>query len=222
MNKMVPFGGNGSIANRAALATALQTVAREQSPGGMFLRMGKDGVWGIGADQAPVDDGTEFAINPEGFGHGSIAWGMNSNRLGESFVPLTTPPPTNPPLTEPSTKGWEDQLGMHLRILGSDEDVLYRTSSYGGKAAVGVLAKEVGARLAAGDPQCVAIVTLSNDKYKHDKYGFIYTPVFTIERWITLELVGAPTAPVKGKGTPTAPPKAAKGKAKPATKPARR
>jgi hypothetical protein len=191
MGKVVPFGGNGSMTAPAALAAALQNLSRATAPSGMFLRMGKDGEWIAGVELEPIADGAEFAINPTGFGHGWIAWGDNSNRLGESFVPLTEEPPTPEPLTEHSERGWEEQMGMHLRELDGQVDMVFRTASVGGKRAVGALAKEVGLRMAAGAADCVPIVTLASDSYKHTKYGKIYVPEFVIERWVTVEAVTA-------------------------------
>jgi|GEM_PF-506450 hypothetical protein len=225
MSALVPFGGNGAVADPTKLAAALQNVSRQAAPQGMFLRMGKDGVWVIGIEAEPVAEGAEFAINPAGFGHGWIAWGK-SERLGESFVPLTDPLPATPATPEGAVRGWEQQFGMHLREVGTGADLIFRTSSVGGKRAIGALAKEVGARMAEGDARSVAIVTLGADSYKHKEYGKIYVPEFAIERWVTPADITADVQPVKGKGTPTPPPtgikKAAKAKGKPATKPARR
>lgn len=205
MSNLIPFAGNGALTNPSALATALQNVARESAPNGLFLRMGKDGVWIVGIEMEPVEDDAQFAINPSGFGHGWIAWGK-AERLGESFVPLTEAVPQPGPLPD-GARGWEQQFGMHLRELGTQADLIYRASSVGGKRAIGALAKEVGARLAAGDAQCVPVVSLSNDSYKHKEYGKIYVPEFIIERWVTPASISAPAvaakapraAPVKGK-----------------------
>lgn len=194
MSNLVPFGGTGgAVMDPSKLAAALQNVARESAPNGLFLRMGKDGVWIIGIEMEPVEETAEFAINPAGFGHGYIAWGK-SERLGESFVPLTEAVPQPGPLPD-GARGWEQQFGMHLRELGTQADLIFRSSSVGGKRAIGALAKEVGSRLADGDPKCVPVVTLSNDSYKHKEYGKIYVPEFTIERWVTADSVSA--APAK-------------------------
>lgn len=190
-NSLTPFGGNGALTDPSKLAAALQNVSREAAPAGMFLRMGKDGVWIVGIEMEPVEEGAEFAVNPAGFGHGWIAWGK-SERLGESFVPLTEPISTPPATPDGAVRGWEQQFGMHLREMGSNADLIYRTSAVGGKRAVGALAKEVGARLASGDPFCVAIVSLNSDSYKHKEYGKIYVPEFIIERWVTVNDITAP------------------------------
>ena len=151
----------------------------------MFLRMGKDGVWIVGIEMEPVEDGAEFAINPSGFGHGWIAWGKS--RAARRIVRAADRGRTsNRGRCPRAARGWEQQFGMHLRELGSQADLIFRTSSVGGKRAIGALAKEVGARMAAGEAQCVAVVTLSSDSYKHKEYGKIYVPEFVIERWVTV------------------------------------
>ena len=190
---LIPFGGNGALTDPSKLAAALQNVSREAAPSGLFLRMGKDGVWIVGIEMEPVEDGAEFAVNPAGFGHGWIAWGK-AERLGESFVPLTEAAPAPGPLPD-GARGWEQQFGMHLREMGSNADLIYRASSVGGKRAIGALAKEVGAKLAAQDAKCVHVVTLGNDSYKHKEYGKIYVPEFTIERWVTADSITAAGAP---------------------------
>jgi hypothetical protein len=222
-NKLVPFGGNGSLTEPTRLAAALQGVARQAAPQGMFLRMGKDGVWVIGIEMEPVAEGAEFAVNPAGFGHGWIAWGK-SERLGESFVPLTDPLPPTPATPEGAVRGWEQQFGMHLREVGTGADLIFRTSSVGGKRAIGALASAVGGKIAEGNHATVAIVTLGSDSYKHKEYGKIYVPEFVIERWVTTASIVADVQPVKGKGTPT-PPLTKRGntaKTKPTAKSARR
>lgn len=194
MSDLIPFG-NGAMTDPKRLAAALQNVSREAAPSGLFLRMGKDGVWIIGIEMEPVEPGAEFAINPSGFGHGWIAWGK-SERLGESFVPLTEAVPPAGPLPD-GARGWEQQFGMHLRELGTQADLIFRTSSVGGKRAIGALAKEVGGKLAGGEAKCIPIVTLGNDSYKHKEYGKIYVPEFTIRRWVGAEELNR--APIESK-----------------------
>ena len=123
--------------------------------------MGKDGVWVVGIEMEPVEDGAEFAINPERLRPRLDRVGQVSERLGESFVPLTEPMPPTPAAPDGAVRGWEQQFGMHLREMEAQADLIFRTSSVGGKRAIGALAKEVGARLAAGDAKCVPIVTLA-------------------------------------------------------------
>jgi len=216
MSNLIPFGGNGALANPSKLASALQNVARESAPNGLFLRMGKDGVWIIGIEMEPVEDGAEFAVNPAGFGHGWIAWGK-AERLGESFVPLTDIVPAPGALPD-GARGWEQQFGMHLRDFDTQADLVFRSSSVGGKRAIGALAKEVGARLADGADKNVAIITLDNDSYKHKEFGKIYVPVFTIERWVTTDSISNQAPAAAAKAGNKAPPKAQKPKAKPATR----
>jgi len=206
MSNLIPFGNNGALADPSKLAAALQNVSRETSPSGMFLRMDKTGTWIIGIEMEPVAEGTEFAVNPAGFGHGWIAWGK-LERLGESFVPLVEPIPQPGPLPE-GARGWEQQFGMHLRDMESQTDLVFRSSSVGGKRAVGALAKEVGLRMAEGEEALVPVITLGNDSYKHKDYGRIFVPEFTIERWITLEQMAQQVTPkAPPKPAPKAPPK---------------
>ena len=68
-------------ANLSQLTTALQgTLAFANSAaqsGEMYIKMGKDGRWTMGADELELEEGSEWAINPMSFATG---WSLTCHR----------------------------------------------------------------------------------------------------------------------------------------------
>jgi hypothetical protein len=179
------------------MAAALLQSARESVPSVGFLRMDKSGTWIFGIDAEEIEEDQLFAVNPSGFGHGYVCWTNETvptaAKLGESYVPLIEPLPQNGPVP-PTGRGWEFQLGFALKgYKGTQDgvDMVYRTSSVGGKRAISMLSKQVGMKLNAYDvnkkaDDIVPLVTLSSDSYPHKRYGKIFIPIINIEKWVKL------------------------------------
>jgi hypothetical protein len=191
---VVPF-------DRNKLAAALKQTSREAAPAASFLRMDKTGSWafGVEADEVPAD--AEFAVNPEGFAHGYVAWG-EGEKLGEVIGPVTDAIPETGPVPG-GARGWEFQLGMSLKgapnSVMAGLDLTYRASSVGGKRAIAALSKQIAERLEEGEDALVPVITLGSDSYKHKQYGKIYNPVFEIVRWVKVEQLVEEAAKPKAK-----------------------
>ena len=180
----------------AKLAVALGRVAREAAPSLSFLRMDKAGNWSFGIEADPVEDEQEFFINPTGFRHGWVCWG-DAEKLGEALVPVTEALPETGPVPG-GGRGWEFQLACHFKDVQSGQELVYASSSVGGKRAIAGVAAEIGARCAAGEEKNVPVVTLGSSDYKHKKYGKIYNPIFDVRRWVAIDTVGdKPAKPAK-------------------------
>jgi hypothetical protein len=63
----------------------------------------------------------------------------------------------------------------------------YTTTSVGGKRAVQTLAVAIAAQVEKDPERPVPIVTLGKDHYQHKSYGRIYTPVFEIVEWVSMD-----------------------------------
>jgi hypothetical protein len=63
----------------------------------------------------------------------------------------------------------------------------YTTTSVGGKRAVQQLAVAIAAQVEKDPERPVPIVTLGKDHYQHKSYGRIYTPVFEIIEWVSMD-----------------------------------
>ena len=195
MSNIVNFG-SGNLPSVTSLTTALRSIETEIGPAGtVILKMDKTGHWVFGADQTEVEDDSTWAINPFSFVHGYIAWG-DGEVLGEKMTGVQHPLPELDAAPLGAKRGWETQIGMSLKCLnGEDKDMEARftTTSVGGKKAVQALGVAIATQVEKDQTKPVAIVRLKKDHYVHKSYGRIYTPVFEIVEWASMD--GAAEAP---------------------------
>jgi hypothetical protein len=174
----------------SSLSVALRQLDKDVGPAGsVILKMDKRGDWVYGADQTEVDDGTTWAVNPFSFVHGFIAWG-DGEVLGEKMVSVSQPLPEMDAAPAGAKKGWETQVGMSLKcISGPDNglEVRYSVTSVGGKRAVQALAVAIAQQVENDQSKPVPVVVLKRDHYTHKSYGKIYTPVFEVQEWMSMD-----------------------------------
>jgi hypothetical protein len=174
----------------SSLATSLRTIQSEVGAAGVvILKMDKTGHWVFGADQTEVEDGSLWAINPFSFVHGFIAWG-DGEVLGEKMASVSQPLPVLDEAPPQAKKGWESQVGMSLKCISGDDkgmEARYTTTSVGGKRSVQTLAVALADQVEKDQNKPVAVVRLKKDHYAHKSYGKIYTPVFEIVEWISMD-----------------------------------
>ncbi len=189
MSNMVTFKG-ANLPAVSTLSTALRTLETEVGPAGsVILKMDKTGHWVFGADQTEVDDDATWAINPFSFIHGFIAWG-EGEVLGEKMVSVSEPLPEMEAAPPNAKRGWEAQVGMSLKcVTGADKDMeaRYTVTSVGGKRAVQQLAVAIAEQVEKNQSKPVPIVRLKKDHYTHKSYGRIFTPVFEIVEWVSMD-----------------------------------
>jgi hypothetical protein len=63
----------------------------------------------------------------------------------------------------------------------------FTTTSVGGKKAVQALGVAIATQVEKDQTKPVAIVRLKKDHYVHKSYGRIYTPVFEIVEWASMD-----------------------------------
>lgn len=174
----------------STLSTALRALEQGAGTAGVvILKMDKTGHWVFGADQTEVEDDSTWAINPFSFVHGYIAWG-DGEVLGEKMTGVQHPLPELDAAPPGAKRGWETQIGMSLKCLtGEDKDMEARftTTSVGGKKAVQALGVAIATQVEKDQSKPVAIVRLKKDHYVHKSYGRIYTPVFEIVEWASMD-----------------------------------
>jgi len=180
---------NLPVVNPAELGKQLQaatqrTVATDGIP---FLRLIKSGEWVYSADDVEVQEGSLWAVNPNSFMEGFVAWG-EGELLGEEMQPMTAAPilAANLPAVDGAKRGWEKQTGFMLLCLNGEDkgtQVMYKTSSKGGIKAVRQLVNDVVSKLGEDQVNYVPRVELDMDSYKHKQYGKIYTPIFDVKEW---------------------------------------
>jgi hypothetical protein len=63
----------------------------------------------------------------------------------------------------------------------------FTTTSVGGKRAVQTLAVALAEQVEKDQSKPVPVVRLKKDHYSHKSYGKIYTPVFEIVEWVSMD-----------------------------------
>ena len=172
------------------LTTALRTLEQDVGAvGSAIIKMDKTGHWVYGADQTEVDDESTWAVNPFSFVHGFIAWG-DGEVLGEKMVSVTQPLPELDSAPPNAKKGWEQQVGMMIKcVTGEDKglEARYTVTSVGGKRAIQALGVAIAEQIEKDQSKPVPVVKLKKDHYQHKSYGRIYTPVFEILEWVSMD-----------------------------------
>jgi hypothetical protein len=174
----------------ATLSTALRRLESEVGPAGVaILKMDKTGHWVFGADQTEVDDESTWAVNPYSFVHGFIAWG-DGEVLAEKMASVAEPLPEVDAAPPGAKNGWQKQVGLSLKCLTGDDadlEVRFATTSVGGVRAVQQLAVEIAAQVEKDQTKPVPVIQLKKDHYQHKSYGRIFTPVFEIQSWMSMD-----------------------------------
>jgi len=190
MSNLVAFKSAGLPAV-SSLSTALRVAAQSAAPAGgvVILKMDRTGHWVFGADQDEVEPGSKWAVNPYSFVHGFIAWGDGSV-LGEKMAPMTEPLPEVDAAPPGASKGWEMQIGFSLKCISGEDagmEARYTATSVGGKRSVQTLALAVAEQAEKDQTKIVPVITLGRDHYQHKSYGRIYTPVFDVQEWVSMD-----------------------------------
>jgi len=188
MSNLVKFAQAGlpSVQTLSTALRSLESVAPAQSA---ILKMDKTGHWVFGADQTEAEDDSRWAVNPFSFVHGYIAWG-DGEVLAEKMASVTQPLPELDTAPPGAKKGWEQQVGLMLKCLTGEDEGLecrYTTTSVGGKRAVQELAVAIASQVEKDPTKPVPIVTLGKDHYQHKSYGKIFTPVFKVVEWVSMD-----------------------------------
>lgn len=163
--------------------------------GDPYLRLLTSGEWVYGQEDAEVEAGSAWAINPMSITHGWVAWQRGADAdnsggpVGEVMVPATLPLPSQselPKIDHAPGASWAQQFAFSLVCLtGEDrgEQVLYKTASVGGVSAVDTILNAIATQLDDDPENPVPVVTLEVDEYKHKKYGKTFTPIFAVQTW---------------------------------------
>ena len=204
MSNLVKFSG-ANLPSVTSLSTALRTIATDVSASSTsIIKMDRTGHWVFGADQTEAESDSTWAVNPFSFVHGFIAWG-DGEVLAEKLVPVTEPLPELETAPPGAKKGWEPQTGLSLKCISGDDagmEARFTTTSVGGRKAVQALAVEIATQVEKDQNRPVPIVKLGKDHYTHKSYGRIYTPVFEVVEWMSMDGEAASTeeaAPAAGR-----------------------
>jgi hypothetical protein len=189
MSNVSVFGG-ANLPSVKSLSSALRSIESSAAATGMaILKMDKTGHWVFGAEQTEVEDDSMWAINPFSFVHGYIAWG-DGEVLGEKMVSVAEPLPELDPAPGGAKRGWEMQIGMTLACTNGEDEGLqarYSVTSVGGKRAVQALAVAIAEQVDKDQTKPVPVVRLKKEHYQHKSYGRIFTPVFDLVKWVSMD-----------------------------------
>jgi hypothetical protein len=185
---IVTFAG-AKLPAVASLSTSLRKLEADVGPAGVvILKMDKTGHWCFGADQTEIEEGSQWAVNPFSFVHGFIAWG-DGEVLGEKMASVSDPLPELDTAPPGAKKGWETQVGMSLKCLNGEDagmEARFTTTSVGGKRAVQALAVAIAGQVDTDQGKPVPVVELDTEHYQHKSYGRIYTPIFKVLEWVSI------------------------------------
>ena len=189
MSSLVTFS-QANLPAVSNLSAALRKLEAEVGPAGVaILKMDKTGHWVFGADQTEVEDDSTWAINPFSFVHGFIAWG-DGEVLGEKMVSVAEPLPDVDAAPGGAKNGWQKQVGLSLKCVSGEDQGLecrYATTSVGGVRSVQALAVAIATQVEKDQSKPVPVVKLGKDHYTHKSYGRIYTPVFEVVEWVSMD-----------------------------------
>jgi hypothetical protein len=158
--------------------------------GDPFLRLLRDGTWVYGAENIEVEQGSQWAVNPNSLQHGYCCWSKGDDNdagelLGEAMVSMFSPKPNLDDLPKYGFP-WTEQIAFSLRCASGEDEgvqVQYKVTSKGGMNAARVLLQQLIKQVDADPANLVPLVELQSATYQHKKWGRIYTPVLTIAGW---------------------------------------
>lgn len=195
MNALTPRTANMAVASLQHLKQGLQNVASTivTAGGDPFLRLLRDGHWVFGPSNTEVEAGSLWAVNPLSLMHGFVSWTRHEKGtdeiVGEVMVPMTAALPAQEELRDTGWD-WKQQISFVLQCLtGADTgvQVLYKATAIGGLSETKELIAEIMAQLDRDPEKPVPVIELQVDSYQHKKYNKVFTPVFAVQRWMTLD-----------------------------------
>ncbi len=164
--------------------------SRNAASGGDFQYLKfRKGDWSYGADDITPEEDSEWAVHPQSFQEGFIAWSEDQELLGEQMKSMLD----GAPILQaelPNVDGkWNKQISvLMVCVSGSDKGVQaeFKISSSGGLKELGRLIGEIIKQLSEDPTKPMPIVTLASDDYMHKKYKKVYTPEMEIVEWAAL------------------------------------
>jgi hypothetical protein len=151
-----------------------------------YMRFSK-GEFTYGADNDVIDDDVEFVPDMSTLSRGYVCW-VKASVAGEVMSPIAS----GKRITEADLPdygpyedgdGWREQTSIEFRRVPDGARFMFKTSSRGGTQALQKLSSEFAARMKVSKEFSLPIITMTPDSYKHERYGKIHVPKFTVVGW---------------------------------------
>jgi hypothetical protein len=206
-----PKGGALASLSTTALAGVFANIntasfaGRSSGQPMLLFRSREEGAYQYGQRRTNVEEGSLWAVNILSFAWGYIAFD-SANKATEHLVPVSQ---QCPHITElPAGPNWQRACSVHLKCInGTDAslEVVFKTNTEGGNAAMMDLINEVRNRFNSGDHdnKTVPIISLERDSYVHSQHGRIWIPVLSVVDWTTMAGPASPSAPQPTPPEPT-------------------
>ena len=156
-----------------------------------YLKMDRTGEFSFGPASDPVQQGSQWAINPMSFQHGHVCWldpgnGQKGKKLGEVMGPMTRPIPSEPDPIDGTPYKPQGAFGLKC-LTGEDAgvEVQYVTPSNGGLQSVKAVVEAFQRHYAqpGGKNYPCPVVVMRSSSYPHPAYGKIFKPEFQVVGW---------------------------------------
>jgi hypothetical protein len=178
---------------RSGIADSRANTEITGGGGKPLLRLLKSGQWVYGQTDEPVQEGSEWAINPLTVQHGWVCWSdypgnTKNKRLGAALTPITQKKPGRP--IDIDGFPWNDLWVFELACISGEDkgvEVTYNANSGGGKKAADAYLASLQRQIEVDPTRLVAIVQLEAASYQHVKYGQIFNPVLDIVEWVDMD-----------------------------------
>ena len=177
-----------AISNLDKMISAAENIRRNPTQVGGFggrdlLKLDKLGNWVIGQECTPLTEGN-IVVLPTSFEHGIILW-ENFKLIDEHMVSLSEDLPV-PDQTQYPNSVWAKQYSFHCNILGTDQQLLYKTSSMGGREFAEAIIIAWWQQAKQDPSRPVPEIELSCSSYV-GKSGKVFKPGFQIVDWHSMD-----------------------------------
>ena len=176
------------VKNETTLSNFAQFAHEADAGQVQFLKFTKNGQFIYGQEESIVDEDDLFAANLNTLSRGYICW-KDGVVVGEVMALVSTSqqvPFSSLPAHGPyeGGDGWKEQSSIEFENLNTGDTLEFKSSSKGGRVALGALSREFIDNLKRGEDKIVPVVSMVATNYKHDKYGKIYNPKFEVDHWL--------------------------------------
>lgn len=169
-------------------ANAFMAAGSELSGSALpILKLTKDGRWVSGTDNVPITE-SRFAADVNGALRGYVCF-VDGEVVDERMLPVALGKQVSRDELQDhgpceGTDGWKPSASIQLRGIETGEQYVFRTTSLGGREAIGGLLSKYGYRMDIGKGG-VPIIDLGETSYDHKRYGKVHKPLFRIVSWQT-------------------------------------